>query len=222
MRQRYQAGLTIVELVVSVTIIATLTLLIMNFLVDKYVENTRANAKADLQLQMQLTLDLINRDVKYSANVDDINRWEDNYAPGSPADNFSWVSDADTLVLAQPVQNSAGEIIYDDPQTYVSYKDNLIYYIGGDNRLYRRTVAAPVGGNAAQTTCPPPGSGGCPTDSRLTENVTIFNLTYYDANDNQVAPDEARSVRLNLKVSKTVFGRDLQIEQSIRTVFRNE
>lgn len=213
-------GTTFVELAVATAIIALLIVLIMDFLVNKIVENAIDNGRADLQLQTQLALDVSNRDVKHSANVDDQNRWSDNYAPGSPSDNFSWVSDGNTLILATPAQDQNGNILYEDPQAYVSYKDNLIFFVNS-GVLYKRTLAAEVAGNQAQTTCPA-GTPDCPADSKLADNVDSFAVSYFDANDNQVAPTQARSVQITLRVKKRVFTRELEVEQSLRSVFRNE
>src|SRR5687767_12830067 len=97
-----QAGLTLVELMVATAIISLLVILMMNFVAGRIADNARKNAVSDLQLQTQLTLDIINRDIKHSANVDDVNRWGDNYSPASPGNNYGWSSDADTLMIAKP------------------------------------------------------------------------------------------------------------------------
>ncbi|MBI3983671.1 prepilin-type N-terminal cleavage/methylation domain-containing protein [Candidatus Microgenomates bacterium] len=215
-----QRGVTLVELLVATVVIASLVILVMNFLVDKFVANTIANARSDIQLQTQLTLDAINFDIKHAANVDSPNRWEDSYAPAAPANGYSWSSDSGTLVLAVPVHDQGNNILYEDPQVYVSYKNNLIYFVN-NRTLYRRRLAAPVVGNTDQSTCPA-GTAGCTADAKLAENITGFSLTYYDANDNQVAPTDARSVRVTIAVDKQVFGKQVSLSQSIRTVFRNE
>lgn len=216
-----QRGFSLVELVVSVTVIATLTILTMTFLTDKFVENLKDNARADLELQLQLTLNLMSFDLKHSASVDTINRWADTHAPGSPSNNFSWQSDADTLVLARPAQKSNSDILYEDPHTYLSYKDNLIYFLDNNGVLWRRTIAANVANNGKQTTCPT-GTAGCPTDSRLAHTISALSFTYYDENDAVVSAANARSVKATIRVHRVVFGDTIDIEQSLRSVFRNE
>ncbi len=216
------AGVTLIELVVATAVIGLLTILVMSFLVDKITTNAIDSARSDLQLQTQLTLDLLNRDIKLAANVDGQNRWADTNSPNSPTDNYSWASDADTLILASPAQDDNQNILYEDPQVYVSYKNDLIYFWDGASRtLYKRILAAPITGNKDETTCPN-SQQGCPHDIKLAENVDSFSLNYYDGDDNSVTPSDARSVRVTLSVSRTVFGRDLNVSQSIRAVFRNE
>lgn len=213
-------GFTMVELVIATSAIAVMTLLMMNFVAIRIADNARKNAQSGLQLQTQLALDNINREIRTSANVDENNRWDDNYAPiaGSP---LSWVSDEDTLILANPAIDTTNNVIFEDAQAYISAKDDVIYYLA-NNTLYRRTLAAPVANNRRQTTCPPD-TNGCPSDDALlAANVQSFSVEYFDANDIQVPPSEARAVKVTLLVSKIVFGKTLDVEESVRSVFRNE
>lgn len=215
-------GYTLIELIIATALISILTILMMSFLVDKYVENSRVNARADLQLQTQITLDLINRDLKHSANVDSQNRWADANSPTSPANNFGWSSNSDTLIIARPVQDGSSNIIYEDPETYISYKDNLIFFVDSNSTLFKRTLAADVAGNQAETTCPADSDPSCPNDIKLADNIAVFNVAYFDAFDNMVEPTSARSVKITITVRRIIFGRELEISESIRTVFRNE
>lgn len=214
-------GYSLVELVVATAIISILTILIMSFLVDKFVENAQVNARANLQLQTQLTLDLLNRDLKHSANVDSQNRWADNYSPTSPGNNFGWVSDSSTLILAIPAQDASGSIIYEDPHVYISYKDNLVWFLEGST-FYKRILAADTPGNDATTTCPAGAEPSCPADVKLADNVVSVNFSYFDANDNEVSATDARSMSVTMVVRNRVFGRDIEVSETIRTVFRNE
>lgn len=221
MKRIKNSGVTLIELLVATSVIAILTILMMNFLASRLVDNASKNAHSDLELQSQLTLDVISRDIKHSANVDEQNRWPDDYAPGAPGNVLSWSSDGTTLVLARPSEDTSQNILFEDQTGYVSYKNNLIYFKDSSGTLYKRILAAPVAGNGSQSTCPA-GTAGCSSDIRLAQNVDSFALSYFDANDNPVPASEARSVAINLSLSKTVFNRDLNIQQSIRAVFRNE
>jgi len=219
--RRNQIGTSLIELVIATSVISILTILMMNFLVSKIADNAIKNATADMQLQTQLALEVLNRDIKQSATADNPNRWADTNSPGSPANDFSWTSDADTIILAKPVLDQNSNVIYEDQQGYVSYKNNLIYFVNGGT-LYKRVIAAPVSGNVSQTSCPSSQSG-CPHDDSLLANtVSGFSVHYYDANDSEVPPDQARSVSVTLRLSRSLFNRDLEVEQTIRSVFRNE
>lgn len=214
-------GFTLIELVIATAIISILTLMMGNFVAGRIADNAVKNATAELQLQTQIALDSIGQDIKLSANIDSSNRWEDDYAPGAPADLFSWDSDSDTLILARPVIKTDNTVAFEDPQTYITYKDNVIYFLS-KGTLYKRILASEVNDNKAQTTCPV-GGNGCPADDALlADNVDVFSIVYYDANDNAVSAQNARSVEVTLRVSRQAFNETLEVEESIRSVFRNE
>jgi prepilin-type N-terminal cleavage/methylation domain-containing protein len=221
MKHLDQFGVTLIELVVATAVISVLTVLTMNFLSEQIVQNTVKNARAQLQLETQLTLDAINQDIKHSANIDAQNRWPDDYAPGAPADLFSWNSSSDTAILAKPATNSSNEILFEDPFTYITYKDNVVYYVDGESRLRKRILAAPVPGNSQATTCPDEASG-CAVDPVLAQNVTLFLVEYFDDNDASVTPTNARSVKITLRLSTVKYNRTISGENTIRAVFRND
>lgn len=214
-----ERGMTIMELIVSITVIGILTVLMMNFVAGHIADNAIKNAQSDLQLQTQLALDTIDREIRQSANIDGNNRWEDAYPPTSD-DAYSWSSDADTIILADPVINTSDNVVFEDPQNYISYKDNVIYYLN-DATLYKRILAAPVPNNKRQTTCPPSASSCIHDDPLLAAHIENFSVTYYDANEAEVTPANARAVKVSLKVSRKVFKRTLTVEQSVQSVFRN-
>jgi prepilin-type N-terminal cleavage/methylation domain-containing protein len=219
MRQR---GVTLIELVVATAILGLLIVMLMSFVVDRIVDNAKKTARSDLQLQAQLTLDSMLNEIKHSANVDDQNRWEDPNSPGSPGNNFGWQSDGDTLMLARPVEDADQNIIFEDPQVYLSYKNNVVYYVDdATNTLYKRVIAASVPGNKSVTSCPPSASN-CPHDPPQAANVEAFEVTYYDANDTVVEPSAARSVKIRLRLTKRVFSNDISEEYQNRAVFRND
>jgi type II secretory pathway pseudopilin PulG len=221
MKKLTRSGLTLVELVVATAVISILTIVMMSFLANRIADNAVKNARSDIQLQTQQTLDQAGRDIKHSANVDDQNRWEDSYSPTSPSNNFGWFSDGGTLVLASPAQDQSSNVLWQDHQGYVSYKDNFIYFVSNGS-LFKRTLAASIANNRESTTCPS-GTSGCPADAQLANNVAEFSIVYYDANDNQVAViSEARSVAITMRVAKTVFSKDLDAQYTVRTVLRNE
>lgn len=216
-----QDGFTLVEVLVATAITGILIVLIMTFLVNAVATNTIDSARADLLREAQLTLDVIGRDIRLSANADEFNRWEDSNAPGAPANELSWESDADTLVLATAALDSAKNILFTDPLHYVSSKNNNIYFVS-DGTLYRRTLADPIANNAAETTCPPNPSDSCEDDSILAEDVSNFSIRYFDNQNDEVDPTDARSIELTLEIAKEKYGEAIEANFSTRTVFRNE
>lgn len=219
-RLRYQDGLSLIELIVATAITGMLIVVVMTFLSNQMVENAIQNARAILLLESQTALDVVNFDIKHAARVDDINRWSDPNAPSAPGDPYSWGPGPEVLVLATPAKDANSDFLYDDPFAYITHKNNLVYFVE-NGTLYRRTLAGNIEGNALTTTCSP-GVSDCPSDTELINNVTGININYFNADDEEVEPDEARSVRVSITVTDTVYGRDVTETYSIRSVFRNE
>lgn len=217
----HENGYTLVELTIATAIISAIILLMMNFMSVRIADNAAKSARSSVQLESQKALDIISRDIKHSASVDGQNRWSDNYAPDSPTNNFSWTSDSDTLILAHPAINTSGQVIFQDAQGYVSYKDDFIYFVK-DKVLYKRILAAPVANNRAITTCPS-GTSNCPSDIKLADDVETFLVTYY-ATGEQAGNDPApsRSVDVTLRINKRVFGKNIIEEKREHTTFRNQ
>lgn len=212
-------GLTIIELITATAITTILIVIVMNFLTNQMAENARQNARSELLLEAQTSLDVINSDIKHSARVDDTNRWEDPYAPDT-SDPYSWQPTDEVLILAAPAKDESNDFIYDDPFAYITHKDNYIYFVE-DGTLYRRILAGDDENNAATSSCPP-GTEDCSDDMTLINNVTDFHVDYLDSYDQEVTPDEARSVRVSISVVDEVYNRDITAEHSVRSVFRNE
>ncbi len=215
-----QHGLSLIELIVTTAVTGVLIVIVMSFLSNQMVENAIQNARAILLLESQTALDVVNSDIKHAARVDDINRWSDPHAPGAPGDPYSWDPGPEVLILATPAKDESNNFLYDDPFAYITHKNNLVYFVE-DGTLYRRTLAGDIEGNALATTCPQE-TPDCPSDTELINNVTDLEVNYFNADDEEVEPDEARSVRVSIVVTDTVYGRDVTEKYSIRSVFRNE
>ncbi len=221
MKRTSSNGYALVELTIATAIISAIIMLLMSFMSVRISDYAAKSARSDIQFQSQKALDIISRDIKHSASVDGQNRWSDNYAPSSPSNNYSWVSDSDTLILAHPAISNSGQVLFQDAQGYVSYKDNFIYFIK-DNVLYKRILAASVPNNRAITTCPS-GTTGCPPDIKLAENVESMIIAYYATGEEQGSdPAPSRSVDVTLKVNKKVFGKNIIEEKRENTTFRNQ
>lgn len=215
------AGFTLVELLVALVVAGIISLVIGSYMVENIQQNALANIRQDTLQETQLSLDLAANDIRLSANADDNNRWPDSYAP-SGADPYSWASNGGTLVLATAAQNTSGVIQFIDAKNYITEKNNIIYFVN-NGTLYKRTLAAPISGNAANTSCPVASSTpSCPADKQLIKNVTLFSVTYLDGQNLSVIPTEARSIELHLTVSKQVYKQQISADYKTRMVFRNE
>lgn len=218
-----QQGYTIVELLVAITISSMLLVGIMTFLVNSIAGNAVREARADLLREAQLALDVMVKDIRLSANVDENNRWEDENSPNAEAMNgLGWTSDGDTLVLATAVESTDGGIIFQDETHYITEKNNLVYYVE-DGVLYKRTIAADVPNNKSTTSCPPDkATSSCPADRLSVKDVESLQFRYYDAENNEVDPSQARSVEVTLALRAVKYGRDVNVSYTTRSVFRNE
>lgn len=215
-----QRGFTLVELMVATAITGVLIIVIMSFVSDSLVQSDMANKRADMLQDAHFALDAATNDIRLSSHALAENRWPDEHAPGAPGDEMSWRSNANTVILDTAALDGDRNVIFEDPLHYTSAKNNRIYFVQ-DGVLYRRILAAPVDGNASQTSCPD-GTNGCPSDSVMARNVKSFTVRYYDAQNAEVTPVDARSLELTLTLETKPYGRTVEASYSTRTVFRNE
>lgn len=216
-----QQGMTLVEMMIALVLVTAMSTVIIGFSVDKIRQSTQQTIKYNLLSDAEKGLNVVTNDIRLSARADDANRWQDDNAPSAPTDKLSWKSNATTLVLATAAQKSNGNIIFDDVHNYVSAKNNYVYYVSG-NTLYRRTLAAPVTGNTAKTTCPAAkATSACPNDKSIMSNIASFNIVYYDGANQVVTPSSARSVSLSVTLTVKRYGQNISVNYTTRMVFRN-
>lgn len=216
-----QAGLTIVELLIALTLTAAVFAVIISFSVDKLAQNAEQNIKYTLLSNAEAGLNRVANDIRLATSADENNRWQDPHAPGAPSDPLSWQSNTSTLVLAVAAIDGNNNVIFDDAHDYVSAKNNVIYYVS-NGTLYRRTLAAPNSGNIAVTTCPPASAtSSCPADRDVLDNVSSFSLTYYGSDGTTTAPTSAHSVQLSVTVLQHKYNHDISAQYTTRMVFRN-
>lgn len=214
-------GYTLVELLTVIIIAVLLSAVIMGFVADQLRSSTIETARQQLLSDAELGLDYAAKDIRLSANADANNRWPDTYAPDS-SDQYSWSSDASTLILATAAQDASGNIIFTDPSKYITAKDNHIYFVQ-NGTLYRRILASTAAGNAAATTCPvADASSACPADKVVLGNVSSFSVTYIDAAGASVTPTSARSIILSVTLDTRKYGEDITASYSEQMVFRND
>lgn len=216
-----QLGFTITELLVAIIVGTILSGAIMGFMTDELKQSTISLAKAGLLHDAEVGLDTTANDIRLSSNADDNNRWQDANAPvaGSP---YSWQSNSTTLILATAATDTSGNIIWQDANNYIPYKNNIIYFLQ-NGTLYKRILAADVANNSAVTSCPASSAtASCPADRIMLQNVSSFSIAYHDGNGADVVPSSARSVVLTVTLSKTEYNQALTETYTTQMVFRND
>jgi Tfp pilus assembly protein PilV len=216
------AGFTLVEALVSLVVTTAMVLVITNYMLGGIEQTTLALNRDTLIKETEQSLDLMANDIRLSANADQNNRWADANSPGGTGYQFGWTSECSTLVLATAAQDQSGNIIFSDAKNYITQKNNLVYFVQ-NGTLYKRTIAAPVSGNSAKTSCPAASaSASCPADKALLHNVSSFGITYLDGQNQSVTPTDARSAEVHVVVTKKVFGQPVNADYTTRMVFRND
>lgn len=219
MKKLNQTGFTLVETVITLSVVALVLGVITSFALTSLNQSTTQAARADLLGQSQIALDKMINDIRLSSGADQNNRWPD---PNNGGNSLNWQSNATTLVLATAAMNSSDTIIFADPAMYISEKNNVVYFVR-DGKLYKRVLASTVANNAAKTTCPPAAAtSSCPGDIVMLNNVTEFNLKYFNADNQEVVPSNARSIQVTVKTSVRKFKNNITSDYTTRAVFRND
>lgn len=214
-------GFTLVETAIALVVASVLIGIIISFMTNSIVQYSVVNARSDLLNEAQIAFDIIGKDIRLSGNADQNNRWPDDNAPGAP-DDYSWSSDQDTLVLATAAEDNSGAIIFADPSLYITEKNNNVYFIQNGS-LFKRTLAAPATDNSEISTCPANlASSLCPADKELLKNVTSFSVSYFNEQNQEVTPTEARSIELTVGLAKNQYNQPVTANYTTRMVFRND
>lgn len=203
-RLRHEHGISLLELIISGSIMSLLALVLSTFMTGRLHDYARSEAHITVQQNTKTALELLLGALRSAQAVQSVNRWPDVNGPGGPLNPYSWqttTADPATLVLAVPAVDSSGNPLYADILHNSLQTNDVIFYINSnDQSLYRRVIANPVVGNAAKTTCPPElASALCPPDAKVIERVAgldaIFLLNH---NLTTTTPEDAASVRVTL------------------------
>lgn len=221
-----QNGFSLLELLISITMIGVLALVISDFFVQRLIDYNRNFIITILQTNTKQAVDTMEKDIKLAQKVEASNQWPDDNSPGAPANKYSWVSNTSTpatLVLAVPSRDSSGNIIYADGLHTQLQTDDVVYYVDANSILYRRLIANPVVGNLSVTTCPPASaSPSCPADAKVVEDIASLAVGYFDlTNTSTATPTSAGAVQITLQQSRTKFGRTYVSKLTSQATLRN-
>jgi prepilin-type N-terminal cleavage/methylation domain-containing protein len=214
-----QRGFTLVEVLISLTIFAILSVSLFAIVPNYLTVITRTNQQTDMTVESQGLLRRTVEELRYGAGVRQTNVVTDANAPagGWNTGNASFV-----IIIAVPAVDTSRQYII-DAATGNPYNNELVYF-KQNNKLYKRILANPSAtGNSLVTTCPSASaSPTCPADRLLSETLKTMTFTFYDQN-NVVTTDPllARSVKIDLQLEKDTFGQALTVDNSIRVALRN-
>ncbi len=212
-------GYTLVEIIVVLAVTGLLATVVTTFFVSNLTGFANLSTRADLLSQAQVTLDAISADIRSSASADQNNRVEDYNAPGGL---LSWQASSTTLILATAAENSAGDILFADAARYISHKNNVIYYLN-DKAVYKRVLGVQVAGNEAANGCSTISVVDvCPADKKILQDVTEFSVKYFNGENVEVAPEDARSVEVSTTLNQQKSRQNIDVSYKTRTVFRND
>jgi len=212
-------GFTLVELNMSITILAIIMVSLLAVFTTFLVIITRNNVSTDMTVDSQNLLRTVVEEIRYGAGVRQTNTITDANGPtgGWNTSNTSFV-----IITAIPALDSSNEYII-DTDTGLPFFNEMVYF-KQDSTLHKRILANPAAaGNKLKTTCPSASaSSSCPADIKLVDNVSSMVFTLYDQ-DNGATTDPllARSVKIDLTMSRETFGAPLTLDNSIRTTLRN-
>lgn len=212
-------GFSIVELNISVAVMAILIVSLLAVFVNFFANMTRTNMLIDMTTDSQGLLRTIVEELRYGAGVRVSSTISDPNAPPAGWDT----SNADfVIVVAVPAVDSSRDYII-DPSTGSPYLNELVYF-KSDKVLYKRILANPTAtGNSLATSCPASvATASCKADRKLVNNVEDMVFTLYDQ-DNAVTTDPllARSIKIDLVLQRDTFGAPLRYDNSVRVTLRN-
>jgi hypothetical protein len=204
-RVEKQAGFTVIELVVVMTvstiIVGSLIGAVALFISNVALTNTRNGIPVDLQAGLQKIATIIrNSDNVLLYNLTpDVNAplakvGEAANVPGPPSDptdndyRYFWRSTTNQLILSQPSRDASNQPIYTDPTNgdFTGPRDSIILY-GRGTALYERIVYSTQSVSSTLTCSDTSQIGGCTTDIKLVDNIKVvngvpqFSVTYLDS-----------------------------------------
>lgn len=215
-----QAGFTITELIISISLLAIVSVSIMTVFINYFVIITRNNIIVDMTSDAQNLLRSTTEELRYGAGVRQTNSIVD---ANSPVGGWNTSNSNFVIIVAMPATDASGNYII-DPLTGSPYNNELVYF-KSQAKLYKRTLANPnAAGNRATTSCPASiATIGCPADKQLIDYLNDMNFTLYDQ-DNGVTTDPllARSINIDLIMQRETFGQPLVLNNNIRITLRNQ
>lgn len=218
--RKNSGGFTITELILSITVAGFLAAVLFTTTFYYYANVSQSETSSTLALESQNILAQMTEDIRLSDAISGTNAITDPYSPGG-----GWITSdpSNIIIIESPAIDSNRDIIYDS-NTGFPYRNEYVYFTSGTNMYKRILKNSNAVGNTATKTCPAANATAtCPPDRLFSTNVSNMTFTFYDALDNSTAvPAQARSVVLQVDMSKKVFGKNITLSNSTRVTLRNQ
>lgn len=223
-----QAGLTMLELLIAIVVASAAFVVFSQFVATGLSSYRRQDTNLILQTNTKLAVENVAQVVREAKRVQSANSNPDDNSPGAPGNLYSWSSSTGagaTLILGIPARDANNNFIYIDGQHASVYLNDIVFYLGSDDILYKRVIkntAAP--GNTAITTCPPNlATPGCPADAKVVEDIADLAITYFDSSNNVIAtPTGTEAVEVKLKQTRRIGGHTYSNEFTTIATLRNK
>lgn len=214
-----QAGFTLVELMISVSVMAIVGVTFLALISNYFVVITRNNELAEMTINAQNLLRTTVENIRFGNGVSQSNLISDPHAPtgGWNTSNTNFV-----IVLEVPAETTGRTYII-DPSTGSPYMNELVYYKSGTTLMERKLANPSATGDSLVTTCPASAaSTACPADPTLATYVNTMTFTMYDQDANQTTtPSAARSIYITLNMQRNAPGEPLNLTTTTRVTLRN-
>lgn len=213
------AGFTLVEVMVTVTLMATIGVVFLGLSANYFVVIVRNNELAEMTISSQNLLRSTVENIRLGNGVRQDSVLPDAHAPvgGWSTSNSSFV-----IIIAVPALDASKNYII-DPETGSPYMNELVYYKDG-LKLMQRQIANPnAPGNRLKTSCPvDQATSTCPPDILLANYVNYMNFYLYDQDSNATTDaTAARSVKIVLNMQRNAPGNPLDLTTTMRVTLRN-
>jgi len=225
--QTNQAGFSLLELLVAISVTTILLMVAGNFVVNGTLGANVEYNRTVVQSNTKSAVEIVARTVRSAKSVEANNSQPDPNPPVT-ASPYSWAAVAGTnatLILAVPARDASNNLLYVDGLHSNIYTNDVIFYLdAATHRLYKRTIANSVAGNADKTTCPPSlATSSCPADKIIVEDIAGLTTSYLDNTNASVAvPSGTESVGYSVTETKNIGQRSYTSTYSTITALRNK
>ncbi|HUY85151.1 MAG TPA: prepilin-type N-terminal cleavage/methylation domain-containing protein [Candidatus Dormibacteraeota bacterium] len=214
-----QAGFTLVELMVAVSVLAVIGVVFLGLIANYFVVITRNNELTEMTINSQNLLRTTVENIRFGDGVRQTNTITD---PNAPSGGWNTSNTSFVIVIAVPAVDSSHNYII-DPSTGSPYMNELVYYKSGTDLMERILANPSATGNTLETSCPASlATSTCPADTQLANYVSSMTFTLYDQNAAVTTdPTLARSVKINLTMQRNAPGEPLSLYTSTQVTLRN-